>query len=121
MQDLTDTRLVATTHRLSSLILLPPPSSRSWFPKNKTPIGLIFLTHGVNEHIGRYHNLAHMLVEIGYGVLGHDHIGHGLSDGFKGDIEDFGHCIHDLKQFITSQRNNYAHLPFFLIGKSVKG
>ena len=47
----------------------PPPLSvhRTWLPKDRlTPVGCIFLTHGVNEHIGRYCDVAHSLTKQGF-------------------------------------------------------
>ena len=94
-----------------------PLSYRSWMPKDRvTPAACIFLSHGVNEPIGRYCDLAHSLTKQGYAVFGHDHWGHGLSGGFKGDIEDFSYCTNDLKQLIRAQRQIYRDVPFFVIG-----
>jgi hypothetical protein len=52
-------------------------------------------------------------------VFGQDHWGHGLSGGFKGDIEDFEYLVNDLKQLVLDQRKAFAgQLPFFIIGAS---
>ena len=44
--------------------------------------GLLFLCHGYGEHLEWYGELAaHLASEKHLLVFGHDHIGHGLSDG----------------------------------------
>lgn len=49
-------------------------------------------------------------------VFGHDHWGHGLSGGHRGDVEDLNYLIGDLKQLIAAQRDNHRGVPFFIIG-----
>lgn len=39
----------------------------SWIPTDRPkPLAVVFLSHGVNEHIGRYCGLAHALTKEGY-------------------------------------------------------
>ena len=49
-----------------------------WEPET-APVGVVQLSHGVAEHIGRYEPLARFLTEHGFAVAGHDHLGHGAS------------------------------------------
>ena len=91
---------------------------RSWIPVGRDPIGVVFLTHGVNEHIGRYNSLASRLTREGYVVYGHDHLGHGASGGTKGDIVSFQYVVEDLKQVIKAQMSSFPDMPCFLLGKS---
>jgi len=43
------------------------PTHSSWIPKDRvTPAACIFLAHGVNEHVGRYNDVAHSLTRQGY-------------------------------------------------------
>ncbi len=49
-------------------------------------------------------------------VFGHDQWGHGLSGGFKGDVENLDYLIKDLKQLIRAQRQVYPEVPFFILG-----
>lgn len=49
-------------------------------------------------------------------VFGHDQWGHGLSGGFKGDVESLDYLINDLKQLIRAQRQVYRDVPFFILG-----
>lgn len=41
--------------------------------------GIVQLVHGMTEHIERYDHFATYLVNCGYAVFAHDHIGHGKS------------------------------------------
>lgn len=48
--------------------------------------GTVQIVHGLGEHIGRYAALAAMLNAAGWHVAGHDHRGHGRSEGARGTI-----------------------------------
>ncbi len=48
------------------------------------PKGRVQLVHGLSEHMGRYDLLANALNQAGYSAYGHDHRGHGGSDGRRG-------------------------------------
>ncbi|GAB5032204.1 monoglyceride lipase [Nannochloropsis oceanica] len=94
--------------------------TRSWIPKDRVkPAACIFLVHGVNEHVGRYDDMAHSLTRQGYAVFGHDQWGHGLSGGFKGDVENLNYLIKDLKQLIRAQRQSHPEVPFFIVAHSM--
>lgn len=54
------------------------------------------MVHGMSEHIGRYRNVARALNAAGYTAFGHDHMGHGKSDGPRGVLPDFGIWLQDL-------------------------
>ena len=50
-----------------------------WQPADAAPRGVLQLVHGMEEYIDRYDILARLLVARGWAVIGHDHLGHGLS------------------------------------------
>ena len=50
-----------------------------WIPENGEYKGILQLTHGMVEYIGRYKPFAEYLNEQGFLVVGHDHLGHGAS------------------------------------------
>ncbi len=62
---------------------------RSWLP-GEEPRGVIGLVHGVGEHCGRYEHVGKRLADSGFAVYALDHIGHGRSDGARGDIGSIG-------------------------------
>ena len=43
-----------------------------WIPDN--PIGVIQVVHGITEHIGRYEEFASYMCNLGYIVIGNDHV-----------------------------------------------
>ena len=91
-----------------------------------TPRGIVQITHGMAEYIGRYKEFASALCERGYVVCGHDDIGHGKSIGSKDEwgtlpsvdgerilIED----VHKLRELVTERYG--ADVPYFLLGHSM--
>ena len=94
---------------------------RLWTP-NSTPRALIFLLHGYAEHGGRYSHVAEALVAQGLAVLAPDHVGHGLSEGERALITDFGLVVDDLgaTASATSEKLNVA-VPLLLVGHSMGG
>ena len=60
---------------------------QTWSPAGE-PRGAIQLLHGLGEHILRYQRFATAAVGRGYVVYGHDHRGHGLSEGDRGYFAD---------------------------------
>jgi len=62
----------------------------------------VMLVHGYAEHIGRYSHVFRLLREKGYGVVAHDHRGHGLSDGRRGHVERYETYLDDLDLITAS-------------------
>lgn len=58
--------------------------------------GTVQIVHGLGEHIGRYAALAAMLNAAGWHVAGHDHRGHGRSEGARGAIAGQQSLLADL-------------------------
>jgi alpha-beta hydrolase superfamily lysophospholipase len=55
----------------------------------RAPRGRVQVVHGLGEHIGRYRLLAQALNEAGFSAFGHDHRGHGKSEGARGQLGSF--------------------------------
>jgi len=58
--------------------------------------GTVQIVHGLGEHIGRYAALAVRLNAAGWHVAGHDHRGHGRSEGARGSIAGRQSLLADL-------------------------
>lgn len=116
---------------------------KSWIPRNDSNSnshvkGLVFLAHGLGEHMGRYEYVAQYLNQHGFIVFGLDHQAHGKSDGDRMFVESFDHFATDYIQFIhhvldltfpgaiasnqdTKETTKLASLPRFILGHSMGG
>jgi len=90
-----------------------------------SPKAVVQLIHGMAEHIQRYDEFARFLNQLGFTVIGHDHLGHGESVqpnapiyGFFGEQgpENVVTDIHQVKQWAV---NRYPQLPYFMMGHSM--
>jgi acylglycerol lipase len=93
---------------------------KRWNPE-ADPRAVVFVCHGYGEHIERYNPLGSILAEKGFVVVGHDHVGHGKSEGIRADIEDFHFYVRDALQHIRMVKDEYPDIPFFLFGHSMGG
>lgn len=82
--------------------------------------GTVHLVHGLGEHIGRYDALAAALNGWGWRVVGHDHRGHGRSDGPRGRLPAPDTLLRDLAQVIDTVRTARGG-PRVLLGHSLGG
>lgn len=85
------------------------------------PRYLAVLSHGYAEHMGRYAELADVLVAHGATVLGPDHQGHGNSAGERAVIVDFEDVVTDLHAVAGNARAAHPGVPVVLIGHSTGG
>ena len=85
--------------------------------------GVIQVAHGLGEHVGRYGELARLLVGAGFVVYGNDHRGHGLTaDG--GKLGDFGpggfdQVVEDMVSLRVVAKNDHPRKPYILLGHSM--
>ena len=91
-----------------------------WLPEND-PKRILLISHGLNEHCGRYQHLAEYFTEKGYGVYGFDHIGHGKSDGTRSFVKDFPTFTDPILIALDIIRTTYPDVPVFLVGHSLGG
>jgi alpha-beta hydrolase superfamily lysophospholipase len=94
---------------------------RAWKPAGE-PVGVIQLLHGLGEHIRRYERFARAAVERGYAVFGHDHRGHGLSEGERGFFADengWHKVVEDVRVVTDNIREAHASKPVFLVAHSM--
>lgn len=92
---------------------------REW--PSERPRYVALVVHGYGEHIGRYEELADVLVAHGAAVFGPDHTGHGKSAGERVLIEDFEDVVTDVHTVEELARTAYPRLPVVLIGHSMGG
>jgi alpha-beta hydrolase superfamily lysophospholipase len=94
-------------------------TAREW--PHERPRYLAVVVHGYGEHIGRYEQLARVLVGHGAAVFGSDHMGHGRSAGERVLIEDFEDVVTDVRAVAALARSAHPGLPLVLVGHSMGG
>jgi len=92
-----------------------------WTPDG-APRAVVQLVHGICEYALRYDLFAQFLTAHGFLVVGHDHLGHGLTA--KGPSEygfftDWGHIVSDVHTLHTVTAARHPTLPYFLLGHSM--
>ncbi len=88
------------------------------------PRGVVQLSHGMCEHMGRYDEFAEFLNAHGFAVVGNNHLGHGASlidgqFGFFGDDGAYNTLIEDLELLRRKATQLYPDLPYALFGHSM--
>ena len=84
-------------------------------------VGSVFLCHGFGEHLGWYDGLANHLAQLGLLVFGHDHQGHGRSEGRRAYIDSVDEFVTDVMRHSVEMKAELAGLPMFLYGHSMGG
>ena len=92
------------------------------WPDPTTPIkALVLMVHGLGEHMGRYAHVARALHQAGYAVRGYDHVGHGLSEGTRGDIDHAQRLVVDAQAVARHGMDSHRQVPLVLLGHSMGG
>jgi alpha-beta hydrolase superfamily lysophospholipase len=84
---------------------------------------VVAIAHGINEHIGRYEQVARVLNDAGFSVVGVDHRGHGRSsaDGRRtSNIRRFDTFVDDYISLIDRLRGEQPS-PLVALGHSMGG
>jgi acylglycerol lipase len=81
----------------------------------------IILVHGIGEHIQRYSHWLEKFNENGFGYLGVDLPGHGLSDGKRGKLNNYSLTAEMLDFLIAEYKKTFPGIPVFLYGHSLGG
>ncbi len=90
-----------------------------WPASSERPAhGAVQIAHGLGEHIGRYAPLAAQLNAAGWHVFGHDHWGHGRSEGARGSLTDDRTLLRDLA---TVRDHVHCQGRVVLLGHSLGG
>lgn len=95
-----------------------------WLPDSNVR-AVLQLVHGVAEYIMRYDPFASFLTEHGFAVVGHDHLGHGLSvaEGaprlYFGPRGSWDWVVSDIRTLQEQTRHQYPDVPYFILGHSM--
>lgn len=87
--------------------------------------GIVQISHGMCEYIDKYDEFAKFLLNKGFVVAGHDHIGHGNSVnveddyGFFGSKDGYKSMIEDLRSMNKIVSEKYPGKPIYLLGHSM--
>ena len=98
--------------------------AKKWTDED-TPRAVVQISHGMAEHIGRYHDFAAFLAENKIYVYGNDHRGDGKTEtrpedhGYFGDGKDFTTVVEDMKVLTDIIKSDYPDAPVFLFGHSM--
>jgi len=89
------------------------------------PRGLVYIAHGLAEHVARYDRFALALNQAGLAVAGHDHRGHKLSvtdpsmRGHFADRDGFRLMVEDLAAGMADWQDAHPDSPMVLFGHSM--
>ena len=86
--------------------------------------GVIQIAHGLGEHMGRYAQLAEILLEDEFAVYGNDHRGHGLTAKPSGSFGEFGpggfdQLVEDMISLRVIAKDEHPRKPYILLGHSL--
>ena len=87
-------------------------------PAEKTEKGTVIMVHGYFDHAYATVNLINYLVGEGYHVAIFDHAGHGLSDGKRVSISDFGIYRKGFSDFLDVVSKEYPP-PYGVVAHSM--
>ncbi|PIF46778.1 alpha-beta hydrolase superfamily lysophospholipase [Chryseobacterium sp. 52] len=114
----------------SSYLTLTPTSEtplfHTLFTPDSTPVkATLLIIHGMQEHSGRYVEIAEYFASRGFAVLTYDHLGHGKSVKDKKDIGFFQlndpdeKLISDARAMSEHLHEQYSGVPHFVLGHSM--
>lgn len=94
-----------------------------WSPES--PRAVLQIVHGMAEHIARYNEFARFLCDNGIAVIGHSHLGHGLTAkdeselGFIADRKGWEHLVKDVHIIRGYAQKLFPGLPHVILGHSM--
>ena len=96
-----------------------------WEPEDGSVRAVLQICHGVAEHIARYDAFARYLNGLGIAVVGHDHLGHGLSlpEGgtpvYFGEGNTWNTVVDDIYVLHQRIRLWFPDVPLCIMGHSM--
>lgn len=94
-------------------------------PKDREPVCVVQIVHGMAEYFERYEEFARFLTDRGCVVTGNDHLGHG---GSVGDDKLYGYfceqdpatvLVRDVHRLKKMTQQVYPGLPYVIVGHSM--
>ncbi|MCB0718956.1 MAG: lysophospholipase [Bacteroidetes bacterium] len=83
------------------------------------PKAIVFVVHGVADHIGRHLPLVKLLTSNGFAVAAIDLRGHGRSGGARAFVEAFDLYVSDVTLAVLRFRQHYPDTPAVVFGHSM--
>ncbi|MDF1618293.1 alpha/beta fold hydrolase [Petrocella sp. FN5] len=86
--------------------------------------GVVVLSHGLAEHLGRYNEVVEVLNTAGYGTYRVDHKGHGrtgIQNGDKGIVGAYSEYYEDLDLIVDRAISENPGKPIYMLGHSMGG
>lgn len=80
--------------------------------------GIVFLVHGLFDHVGLYQTLISYFLSQGYSVIAADMPGHGLSDGPPTQVDNFHRYGEVVRDTLTFFKTEIADAPLYGVGQS---
>jgi len=93
---------------------------RYWQPI-VSPRALVILIHGFAEHLECYEELGSRLAKENILAYGHDHVGHGKSDGVRANVDTVDDYVNDVLNHVQLMKEEHPQIPSFAIGHSMGG
>lgn len=96
-----------------------------FIPSDNNIRGVVQISHGMTDYIGRYKGMAEALCLSGYALIGNDHLGHGDSVatpddyGFFASKNGYKYVIDDVKKMNAIIREEFPSVPVILLGHSM--
>lgn len=102
-------------------------SAKLFLPEDDVPVkGMVQISHGMCEYVGRYEQLAQYLCDRGYAVCGNDHLGHKNTAllnrerlGYFGNVGSWSYLVEDLELLRQKLASRFPRLPWYLLGHSM--
>lgn len=86
------------------------------FPKR-----ILLIQHGYGEHSGRYIHFVEYLKDAVDVIWTFDSLGHGKSEGRRGDALDVHHMIEDLQRMVQEASSRFPAAELHILGHSLGG
>ena len=96
-----------------------------FIPSDNNIKGVVQISHGMMDYIGRYQGMADALCKAGFAIAGNDHLGHGDSVatpddyGFFASKGGYRYVIDDVKKLNDLIRKEIPGVPVVLLGHSM--